>query len=213
MNNFKFYDISIFIQEDKDNYTKTVPIIPIGKELFNGLHIELNGHYGTHVDAPYHLIPNKKKVHEYPLERFIIPAVVVESFDTDSVKVADLENIDYTSGCAVLLKTENSRSGKSKTLPFRGSHVCLEPEALQYLIDKNVTLIGFDAPHGERDAEDNENQLATIHEMMFNHDCLILESINLSEVNPGEYILAVLPIKLRDVSGCPARAILIEKEK
>ncbi len=208
----KIYDISVFLQEDPDNYVqKIVTPICIGDSIFNGLRLDLNVHYGTHVDAPCHLTPNTKTIDQYPIERFLLPAMVLDIQDTDSVKIAELKKYDIKPNTAVLLKTENSRSGKSKVLPFPGEHVCVEPDALQYLIDKGVTMVGFDAPHGERDAADITKQKNPIHSTMFDNDCIILESVDLAQVPEGDYTLIVLPLKVRGVNGSPARAILMKE--
>lgn len=205
----EIFDISVFLQESQGNYEKASPLIPIGKETFNGLNISLNVHYGTHVDAPCHKNPNIKTVEAYPLERFILPAVVIESMDSVSVKSVDVEGKGIKPGCAVLLKTENSRSGRSKVLPYEGGHVFMEPDALQYIISQGASMVGFDSPHGEKDAKDIEDQDCPIHTMMFDHDCIILESIDLQNVEPGEYLLIVFPMKLAGTNASPVRAVLL----
>lgn len=206
---YKIIDISTVVREDPDNYVKEAPLIPIGKEIFVGFRADWNIHYGTHLDAPCHKSPNTKTIEQYPLERFLLPAVVIESMDPVSVKLADVKGYDLEPGCAVLLKTENSRSGRSKILPFQGNHVFIEPDALGYLMEQGVSMIGFDSPHGEEDAEDISSQECPVHTMMFSHDCLILESIDLQEVQPGNYTLLAMPVKFEGVSASPARAVLL----
>lgn len=56
MKKLEIIDISVLVREDPDNYVKEVPIIPIGGDIFNGFRINLNVHYGTHIDAPCHRI-------------------------------------------------------------------------------------------------------------------------------------------------------------
>lgn len=211
MKEFEIIDISVSIQEDPDNYVKEMPLIPIGREVFQGFRMNLNVHYGTHVDAPSHKRPSTKSVEQYPLERFLLPAVVLESMDPVSVKLADVKGKDIAEGCAVLLKTENSRSGRSKRLPYKGAHVYIEPDALQYLIDRGAALVGFDSPHGEQDAEHIECQECPVHTRMFDNDRIILESVDLSEVEPGEYFLIALPVKLPGVNASPVRAVLLRR--
>lgn len=212
MDNFEIIDISIYIQEDPENYKKEVPLIPIGKDTFNGFRAELNVHYGTHMDAPCHKNPNIKTIDKYPLERFILPATVIESRDPVSVKLSDVQNRNIRPGSAVLLKTENSRSGRSRILPYHGAHVFLEPDALEYIIEKGASLVGFDSPHGEEDADDMAHQKNPIHTLMFENDCIILESVDLQNVEPGEYTLIALPVKFSGVSASPTRAVLLREK-
>lgn len=211
MKNLEIIDISVLVREDPDNYVKEVPLITIGEDTFHGFRMNLNVHYGTHMDAPCHRNPGTKTIDQYPLDRFILPAVVIESFDPVSVKLSDVQGAAIKPGCAVLLKTENSRSGRSRILPWQGSHVFIEPEALNYIISRGASLVGFDSPHGEEDAEDMTQQKSPVHAMMFAHDRIILESIDLQDVEPGEYMLAALPVKFAGVSASPARAVLLRE--
>lgn len=213
MNKFEIIDISVFVQENPDNYTKEIPDIHMGKYLFHGFRVkDLNMHYGTHMDAPCHKDPYQKTIEEYPLERFVLPAIVIESMDKVSVKLEDVKGKGIKKGCAVLLKTENSRSGRSKILPYQGDHVFLEPEALQYIIDQGATLVGFDSPHGEEDAADICDQECPIHTMVFENDLINLESVDLQDVEEGWYTLICLPVKFAGVNAAPTRAVLL-KEK
>lgn len=213
MKDYKIYDISVVIREDSDNYVKEEPRIPIGQDIFNGFRVQANIHYGTHVDCPYHKAPNKKLVEDYPLERFILPAVVIESMDPESVKLADVKDVPVEEGFAVLFKTENSRSGRSKILPFQGPMTYIEPDALKNLVDRGVSLVGFDSPHGEHNAPTMEEQENPIHTMMFDNDRIILESVDLADVPAGGgYTLLALPVKFHQCSGSPVRAVLLKKE-
>lgn len=212
MENKKIIDISVLIQEDADNYVKETPLIPIGSDTFIGFRADMNVHYGTHLDAPCHKSPNPKTIDQYPLERFLVPAVVIESMDPVSVKLADVQGKEITPGCAVLLKTENSRSERSRVLPYEGAHVFVEPDALKYIIDQGASMVGFDSPHGEEDAEDMAHQKNPIHTLMFDNDCIILESVDLKDVEPGTYTLAAFPVKFAGVSASPARAVLIREK-
>ena len=212
MDGFEIIDISIFIQEDADNYTKEIPDIYLGRHYFHGYRVkDLNVHYGTHMDAPSHKDPYKKNIEEYPMERFILPAIVIESMDKVSVKLSDVKDKGIKKGCAVLLKTENSRSGRSKLLPYQGDHVYLEPDALKYIIEQGATLVGFDSPHGEEDAADIKDQEAPIHTMIFENDVINLESIDLGSVKEGWYTLICLPMKVKGVNAAPTRAVLLKK--
>ena len=47
-----------------------------------------------------------------------------------------------------------------------------------------------------------------MHHHLLNNQIAILEGLNLSKVNEGEYELICLPLKLVDCDGAPVRAIL-----
>jgi arylformamidase len=49
------------------------------------------------------------------------------------------------------------------------------------------------------------------HRVLLEAGIIILEGLNLQGINPGEYELVCLPLKLAGSEGAPARAILIEQ--
>ena len=54
-----------------------------------------------------------------------------------------------------------------------------------------------------------EDALFNTHHTLLGADVMILEGLVLSEVEPGEYLLACLPVKLVGSDGSPACAILM----
>jgi arylformamidase len=50
-----------------------------------------------------------------------------------------------------------------------------------------------------------------VHVELLSNEVVIVEGLDLSGVDAGTYTLAVLPLRIADGDGGPARAILIEK--
>jgi arylformamidase len=48
------------------------------------------------------------------------------------------------------------------------------------------------------------------HVELLSNGVVIVEGLDLGDVEPGDYMLAVLPLKIVDGDGGPARAVLIE---
>ena len=48
------------------------------------------------------------------------------------------------------------------------------------------------------------------HISLLSRDIIILEGLRLADVNPGEYLLIALPVKIQDAEGAPTRAVLVE---
>ncbi|MFC1833533.1 hypothetical protein ACFL2Q_02210 [Thermodesulfobacteriota bacterium] len=47
-----------------------------------------------------------------------------------------------------------------------------------------------------------------VHKILLSAGLVVLEGLNLSEVEPGEYELICLPMKILGAEGSPARAML-----
>src|SRR5215831_15372144 len=57
--------------------------------------IEMGSHTGTHIDAPFHMIDNGKRLHEFPLDTFTGKATVFEISGLRSFGRPELERFDW----------------------------------------------------------------------------------------------------------------------
>ncbi|MFB3765228.1 MAG: cyclase family protein [Methanotrichaceae archaeon] len=205
------YDISVGLGEGDAAYPGDVPyskevtsIISAGAN-YNLSTLRLSAHSGTHIDAPAHYIDGAKTLDMYPPERFILAANVIFTEDNESIKPDVLRHADVKECDAVLFKTQNSISGLCKSGIFSEKFVYLSEEAAKLCIDLDISLVGIDYISIDR----YEDDAAPVHHMLLKNDVLILEGIDLSRVAPGKYMLAALPLRIKDVEAAPARAILL----
>lgn len=167
--------------------------------------LAMSVHTGTHVDAPVHFIPGAAGVNSLSLGVLMGPARVVRVPDeVDQISKAVLAGLDIPAGTERLLfRTRNSDLWAQGEKTFHSNFVALLPDAAEVLIKRGVRLLGIDylsiAPY--------ENGIPT-HEMLLRAGVIVLEGINLSAVEPGEYILHCLPLLLPGCDGAPARAVL-----
>ena len=74
-----------------------------------------------------------------------------------------------------------------------------------YLHKQGVILLGLDVPS----VDPIDSKDLPIHHALGSLGIAILESVNLSRVEPGVYELIALPLKLAGADGSPVRAILV----
>jgi arylformamidase len=208
----RIYDISVLLGQESVDYPGDPPF---KQELVSDMEkgggadvssLSMCAHAGTHIDAPAHFIKDGKRVDEYGVEKFTMPAVVIEVSGSGSVGPDDIAGHEIKEGGAVLFKTENSKSGLSKSGEFCKEYVYIKKETAKILADMKVSLVGID--YLSIDEYDSENHPA--HNIFAKADTLILEGIDLSEVPPGNYTLICLPLKIK-AEAAPARAILISR--
>jgi len=168
--------------------------------------IAMGVHTGTHVDAPWHFIADGDKLEAIPLDVFIGPAQVVEIGDEVSVITAEVvRRAGINPGIPrVLFKTLNSTWWQSGDRQFHEDYVGVSADGAQLLVEMGMKLVGIDylsiAPYA---------QTAEPHRVLLKAGVVILESVDLSKVGAGEYMLYCLPLNLSGVEGAPARAVLI----
>jgi arylformamidase len=167
--------------------------------------LTLSAHAGAHLDSPAHFLPRGKALEAYPLREFIRPAQVVEIRDPECVRPEALEALEIPEGDAVLFKTENSLSGRSRGGTFPERFVYISGEAAAFLVRKKAGLVGLDAISIERYGD----KTFPAHGTLLKNDVLILEGIHLGDVPPGRYTLICLPLKLEKCEASPVRAVLV----
>ena len=167
---------------------------------------KMSSHTGTHMDARMHFIPGGWTMEALDLARSVGPCWVVDLTHVEGhVDRADLEAAEVAGQARLLLKTRNSEQGFMQREEFEEGYSAISREAAEYLVEIGVETIGVDYLSVEP-FEDGE---FNTHHTLLGADVVILEGLVLTEVEPGEYFLACLPLKLAGSDGSPARAILI----
>ena len=163
----------------------------------------LGSHTGTHVDAPSHFLPDGRTVDRIDPWRLVGPCRVLDVRGASPrVRRADLEAFAPRRGERLLLKTGGEANLHSPV--FQPSFVALAPEAARYLAEVGVILVGIDALSIEPvDAEEHP-----AHYALLEQEIVIVEGLDLGGVDPGEWELIVLPLRLEGADGSPARVLL-----
>jgi arylformamidase len=207
----KTYDISMPITVDMPVWPgdpavamQQVSKIEAGDNA-NVTHVSLSAHSGTHVDAPYHFLPEGDTLEHVPLNLMIGRAYVLYLAEVNLITREVLEDADIPPRTRrILFKTRNSELLARSEKAFHTNFVALSADGAEYLVARGVKLVGIDylsiAPY---------QKSRPTHEILLKAGVLILEGINLSEVSQGRYTLYCLPLNLQGVDGAPARAILV----
>ena len=168
--------------------------------------LEMGAHTGTHVDAPAHFVQGGMGVDRLDLNLLVGRAVVVHAMEADALTAEVLEGLAIPSGTErVLFRTRNSQRWARGEGEFWTDYVGITNEGARWLIARGIRLVGVDylsvAPYDEPVAP---------HQTLLGAGMVVVEGLDLSEVGPGVYQFACLPLKLVGGDGAPARAILIE---
>ena len=160
--------------------------------------LTMSSHCGTHIDAPAHLARCSTSVDDIPLNRLILPAVVVDCRGKREIDIALIEDMKLD-GKALLLKTVSAPPGEN-TDSMEYSY--LLPSAAELAARKGIKMIGIDT--FSVDPPDS----ADAHEVLLGASIPILENLVLDDVLPGNYLLICFPLKITEGDGAPVRAFL-----
>jgi len=178
------------------------PLQRLGSAPFSLSRMSLATHTGTHVDAPAHFLPGGATIDSLPLEILLGKARVVEIPARERIDRADLEPRDLRDDLRILLKTR--MSGQMLKPGFQEDHLYLSGDAAAYLAQAGLKLVGFDYLSVDRYGAPDY----PAHHALLEAGVIIVEGLDLSEVEPGEYDMACLPLRVADGDGAPARVIL-----
>jgi arylformamidase len=165
--------------------------------------MSLGVHTGTHMDAPLHFIRNARSIDTMPLDATVGPARVIPIHDAKSIKREELLGHSIAPGERLLFKTRNS-TNSWKSDQFDENFVFISKDAAQYLAEIGVRTVGVDYLSVGGFREDGPET----HEALLGAGIWIIEGLRLTDVEPGQYELVCLPLKLIGSEGSPARAIL-----
>jgi len=167
---------------------------------------KMSSHTGTHVDARMHFIPGGWTMEVLDLSRCLGPCRVVDLTHVEGhISRTDLEEAEVAGQARLLLKTRNSLLGLMQRGEFEEGYVAISEEAAEYLVEIGVETVGVDF----LSVEPFEDAEFHTHHVLLGADVVILEGLLLVDVEPGEYFLACLPLKLASSDGSPARAVLV----
>lgn len=203
----KIYDVSVPISPELPVYPGDPGVGVVLKESIANGHpcnvsaLSFGAHTGTHIDAPYHFIESGIKVDEIPINLLIGRTLVVE-FTAPRIDAAVLKEVDLGEHVRVIFKTRNSYLWSSNK--FVEDYVHVTPEAAEILVECGIKLVGIDYLSIEQYRSTNYRT----HHILLSNGVIIIEGLNLSEVEPGDYELICLPLKIKDADGAPARVIL-----
>jgi arylformamidase len=142
---------------------------------------------------------------QIPLEVLIGPVYVTEvPAQVEAITVNVLESLALPADVQrLLLKTRNSLLWRSGIQEFDPNFVALTAEADQWVVDRGMAVVGIDYLSIQRFADG-----PATHQILLGAGVVVIEGLDLSQVEPGNYELFCLPLKLKGVEGAPARVIL-----
>jgi arylformamidase len=174
----------------------------VSEVLFSSTHV------GTHVDAPYHFQKYSKTVEKIPLNRLIIneniKVLKIEKGDDEKIEIGDLRDYNIMKNDTILINTNwvlNRALDK-----YFNKNPGLSEEAAKYLADAEINLVGIDGPSIDPAIDHDFNS----HRIFSANDIPIIENlINLDRLLNKKFTFVALPLKLKNCSGSPVRALAI----
>src|SRR5438128_2090412 len=212
----KIHDVSLVLRPDMVTWPgepapRIEPLKRIARGDSNNVSIiTLGDHTGTHVDPPLHFIEGGNTVDKLPLDALVGPCRVIAFEGQGHISG------DWLDGAKIpkdedrpLFKTPNSARWSDATAPFTRDFNTLNASAAKWCVDHNVKLVGID--YLSIEPQGPEKAGYPVHNTLLRAGVVIVETLDLRGIEPGEYELVCAPLKIKDGDGAPARVFLIER--
>ena len=168
---------------------------------YSNFQITMGMHIGTHIDSPFHMIPDPRMICDMPLESLIGKGCIIDIRENKIFDDAELVR-EKTKGCDIILFCSGFGSLFNseeylKDYPQIGENVA------QAIVDNGIKMIGIDtlspdiSPHN-------------VHKLLLKNNILIAENLtNLEQLlNEKDFTVFALPLKIT-ADSAPARIIAL----
>lgn len=188
-------------------------IIPWSTISNHGYNLEmlfLSSHTGTHMDAPYHFVQDGRKIHQIPTDILSGRAALIDVEPTKpSIDVSDVRRYETAWGTIPDNTPIVFRTGWHSHISgddYFTSNPGLSPDAARYLASKKTPLVGTDAPSIDAGGD----HTFPAHHILARAGTVNVESLaNLDKIDAHTLDFVILPMKIRNATGAPVRAMAI----
>ena len=173
--------------------------------------ISMDNHIGTHVEVPYHCLPEGSDLGQLPAERFVGEAAILDLRGHDPGAAIPLAAVQHAAAAAGgigegdIVLCMMGWSGCYGTEQY-STPPYLSREALVWLVDHQLRILGVDTGGGmDPTFPDRKNHLP-----IFEAGTVYIENLcNLQQVNASRCLVVALPPAIEGLEGFPVRVVAI----
>ena len=181
------------------------------KDGYNLELLFLSSHTGTHIDAPYHFLKKGQKIHQIVTRRLVTEAILIkirkvanQSITKDDIQKFEKKYGKIDDGSTVIFHTGWQKNLKKESYFLKNPGLAVS--AAKYLVSKKINLVGIDSPSIDL----GKDSKFSVHHILAKSGILIVENLaNLEKINSEMFHLIVAPLKLKNATGSPVRAMAL----
>ena len=165
--------------------------------------VDLMGHVGTHMEAPFHCLKSGADLSQIPLDRLVGDAVIL-----------NLTNASAEGGVTLAQVQEAAKAAggvRKGDLVFcrMGPTAYFSTPPLKWLVDQGMKMMGVDSSGVE--LADDKTQANINHLVLFRAGIPLIENLaNLEQLSRPRVKVYALPVPVRGLDAFPLRVIAIE---
>jgi len=181
------------------------------KDGYNLELLFLSSHTGTHIDAPYHFLKKGQKIHQIMTRRLVTEAILIRirKGANQSITKTDIQKFEkkygvIDEGSTIIFHTGWQKNLKKESYFLKNPGLAVS--AARYLASKKINLVGIDSPSIDL----GKDSKFSVHHILAKGGILIVENLsNLEKIPSEKFYLIVAPLKLKNATGSPVRAMAL----
>ncbi len=175
----------------------------VENEGFAELNMTMCSHTGTHIDAPYHVLPDGKTLDQFPINKFVGPAILLDMTTKTEISLPQIEKYSEQISRAEFVVFRTGWQDKWNTSAYFEDFPTLTLGAAEWLANFDLKAIGFDAISVDKVADTHLPK----HRIFLGREILIVENLaNLDKVPQELFEFHCLPLNIANADGAPVRA-------
>ena len=183
----------------------------IEKDGYNSELLFLSSHTGTHIDAPYHFLKKGQKIDQIVIKRLVTEAVLIkirksadQAITKTDIKKFEKKHGIIDDGSTIIFHTGWQKNLEKKSYFLRNPGLAVS--GARYLASKKINLVGIDSPSIDL----GKDGKFSVHHILAKNGILIVENLaNLEKIHSEKFHFIVAPLKLKNATGSPVRAMAL----
>ncbi len=161
--------------------------------------VKTSMHVGTHIDAPFHMLENGKRLSEINIERFFGNGILLDARGKDKIDIDLLEGKSIKKDSIVFIMTGLYKRFGSED--YYKNYPEITEAFAREVVKLDVKIVGIDTPSPDRAP-------FKIHKILLEKEILIIENLtNLEQLfNIENFEVIALPVKF-NLDGAPVRVV------
>lgn len=165
--------------------------------------VDLMGHVGTHIEAPFHCLKQGADLSQIPLDRLVGDAVLLNLADAEAEGGVTLEQVQSAVKVAGGVRKGDIVFCRMGPTPYFAT------APLQWLVEQGIKMMGVDSSGVE--LANDETHANVNHLVLFRAGIPLIENLaNLDRLSRPRVKVYALPVPVRGLDAFPLRVIAIE---
>ena len=165
--------------------------------------VDLMGHVGTHIEAPFHCLKKGADLSQIPLDRLVGDAVILNLVTAKAEGGVTLRQVQDAAKVAGGLRKGDIVFCRMGPTPY------FSTAPLKWLVEQGMKLMGVDS--GGVELADDKTQANVNHLVLFRAGIPVIENLaNLDRVSRPRVKVYALAIPVHGLDAFPLRVIAVE---